>query len=360
MILTTVTTHILYIGIITVAFCFVFLSQHVTTSANSISISNNIYNYAELGMLLISFIILVYPLAARTCGADTEEYYRIYTRDFIGNIDITFNYICKFLHSFIASPKIGLGLISATTLLIAFHSIITLKNTIDVQISFLAYFTTIYFYLYNYMRIMVAVSLILLGYSLLIRNKRIEAIIPLCLAVLFHKSAAVVLLVYMGILCFRKHKILIVSACGLFLVIFIMKPMAFLSLISSERYSSQIDYYAVTRGGIGVGTTLRILPFFVLLFIYRYLKDEFVYEASFYFCIANLMFSFLGYYVSTASRISNMYFVFHTIFFLPWILKRDNNTTRRNIVAVFGVLYLLVSYYMITRNFSMMKIIPYA
>lgn len=355
----TLSTHVFYILIISLASLFVLLSQHVMTNSNSLLIHENTFDIAEIVMLVVSFVVLIFPLVNRTCGADTEEYYRIYTRDYTDVVDFTFNYICKILHFFIPSPKIGLGIISVITLLIVFWAFLRVKDQISISYSFFAYFTTMYFYLYNYMRIMVAVSLIILGYSCIVKDEKYRALLLFGLAIFFHRSACVVLAVYLLIICFGKYKKTALAMSCIAIIVFIMKPYFFLGLISIDHYSSQIDYSTISSTSIGLGTIIRIAPFFVLLFIYRFQKNEKIYDVSLYFCIANLAFSLIGYYVSTASRISNMYFVFHLLFFAPWIIKQDSDVIRRRLIGILFIVYCVISYYLLTFNFGAMMIMPY-
>ena len=181
----------------------------------------------------------------------------------------------------------------------------------EVQYAFLAYFTGIYFYLYNYMRIMTAVAFIFLCYASLLEERKRRSLIFAGIAILFHRSAAVVFLMVLVILFFKEHKKVVICLGLGGMAAIIARPYFFLSLIKIERYNALITATDSAGGFIGIGTTVKILPFFVILYIYRKYKKELAYTAALYLSLANLGFSFLGYYVDSASRLPNMYFVFH-------------------------------------------------
>ena len=106
---------------------------------------------------------------------------------------------------------------------------------------------------------------------------------------------------------FKRHRREIIFAgCGL-LVIFLQRPAFFLNLIQLDRYREQIQS---ANQSIGLGTTIIIIPFFVILYLFRKTEmDEDVYNTALFFTFANLAFSFLGYFAAPASRLSNMYFL---------------------------------------------------
>ena len=137
-------------------------------------------------------------------------------------------------------------------------------------------------------------------------------------------------------------------------------PGTFFALVSVDRYIPFINAINVKDVQIGVGTTLRVLSFlFIYLFQFNKFKHEKTYKLFGTMIMANWALSFLGYYVGVASRISNMYFVFHILYYVPWALRRTQSRGSRMILKIFAVFYCLLLYYFIAQNFRAMRIIPY-
>lgn len=356
--LTILQTHIFYAFLIAFSAICIWLAAINQQKTVIAGINGKPIDVSGLLFFIVSFVVLLIPLVSRSCGADTPQYYKTYVSDDTAGLDFTFYFLCKSMHSIIKDPKIGLGIISAVTLFLAYYSFLTVKNRTEIQYAFLAYYTGMYFYLYNYMRIMVATAFVFVCYACLLKEKKIKALAFAGIAVLFHRSAVVVLLMVLIILAFKKHKRLVTFVGLLGVAAVVLRPYFFLNLITIERYSSYMS--SATGSSVGFGTTVKILPFFLVLYYYRRYKEEFVYTSTLYLLIANLAFSFLGYIVDSASRLSNMYFVFHITCFMPWLFKQEENRgNKATLLKVFFILYCGLNYYMITANFDAMMIMPY-
>lgn len=354
-------THIMYVAIILSSTACIWLSERVQGGEISIIGVRKSHKLSLFRVLftISALLILIIPLVKRTCGADTNVYYYDYLHDRIYNFDTLFSYLLAFLHRYISEPQVGLGVISTLTIIISVFSLLRVKKDLNITLAFFAYATCIYFYSYNYMRNVFALAFVFVGYSLCMLEKRRVAIIPFAIAALFHLSAIIVLAIHIALMNFRKHRTIVIMFGILGLVVFLAMPYRILSIISVERYSSQI-----VLGGsstqIGIGTIIRAIPILYLLYIYhkKYNSDN-RYTWLLVFAIANVIFSFLGYYVGTASRISNIILVFHIIYAVPMFVKEDDNVGRAKNSKLIFVLYCLVMYYFLSHNFEAMMIVPY-
>ncbi|MEH2930362.1 EpsG family protein [Candidatus Ventrimonas sp. KK005] len=310
--------------------------------------------------LMFSFLVVFIPLASRNCGTDTAGYYWSYAHNRqVGN-DLLFYYLSLLLHAIIPSPKIGLGIISGISLLIVYYAFIELKKDVNVSLCFIAYFFSLYFYLYNYVRMMLAVSFVIFGYSMLIKGKRTKAVISFTIAAGIHFASIIVLMVYMGIMIIPKHRRILVTLIGGTTLLFLMNPRFFLSLITYERYREQINLEALKDVRIGMGTTIKILPIFVIQMIYlKRFKKEFQYNIMFVSTFVNYAFSILGYFVGVASRLSNMYFVLHLLFLIPWIDQHISSKAEKRWIRGIFCFYLVFLYFLMSFNFKRMGIVPY-
>ncbi len=371
--MTELGTHLFYIAIIFTATAFILLSErirvrHYIILDNAIPQTSNIYcqknrhKYIPFLLKISAFAIVAIPLITRSelCGADTATYYMRYVYGSKENFDYLFFFALKLLHFVIPDPKMGLGVVSLITLGLAFYSFSLIRDKIDTVYCYFAYFTCLYFYTYNYMRIMLATSFILIGYALIILGKRKKALIPFAIASGIHMSAIVVFAIGIVIMLFYKDIKILSGIICFGTVLFLLMPGTFFALVSVDRYIPFINAINVKDVQIGVGTTLRVLSFlFIYLFQFNKFKHEKTYKLFGTMIMANWALSFLGYYVGVASRISNMYFVFHILYYVPWALRRTQSRGSRMILKIFAVFYCLLLYYFIAQNFRAMRIIPY-
>lgn len=353
-------TYVMYIAIIIFSTASIWLSEHINIGCFSVvgTKKERRFVLSRGFFILVALFILIIPLVQRTCGADTAVYYYDYLHDRIYGFDTLFCYLLLFLHRYIPDPQIGLGVVSSITILLSVLSIVKLRDYINVTLAFFSYVTFIYFYSYNYIRMLFAISFIFIGYSLCVLEKRKVAVIPFAIASLFHMSTGLVLIIHILLMNFRKHR-KIVIAFGIFgLLAFLAMPNAFLSLISVKRYSEQIALNQ--HSTIGIGTMIRILPIFWILWRYRAdYKDDDRYTWILVFAVANAVFSFLGYFVGTASRISNILLVFHIIYATPLFVKEDEQKGRSWNIRWLFVVYCIMMYFIIAKNFDVMVIVPY-
>ena len=309
--------------------------------------------------LILSYMIGVVPLVLRTCGADTPTYYWSYVHERTTGVDFFFYQVLKILHSVIPNPQIGLGIISAISLLLIYVSIEMSSEIVDAGLSYFAFYCCIYFFMYNYLRMMLASSIVILGFGFILREKNIKGLVCFGIASLFHLSAILVLLSYFVVIYLRKRRKLVISMVLIMAAVFVLRPSVFLNLISVDRYNTHIAV-GLRNTTIGFGTFLKAFPIIVVLLYYKKELEEYrEYNILLISAILNFAISLVGYYVPVASRLGNMYFVMHYIFSVPWVfsmIKRQHNIQIINLIFL-G--YYMIQYYFINSNFVTMQIIPY-
>lgn len=354
-------THIMYVAIILSSTICVWLSEHIYGGKLYVDLIWKKYNILLCRnlFLFLTLIILIIPLMCRSCGSDTNVYYYDYSNDIINEYDSLFYYFLAFIHQYISDPQIGLGIISALTVVISIFSLFRLRNNICITLAFVAYVTCVYFYSYNYMRMLFALSFVFLGYSLCVEKKWKIAIVPFAIAPLFHLSTIIALSIHIVLLLFGKHRMALFILVAMVFVSFVQNPYYILSLLDIERYTNNISLL-IESSKLGVGTIIRSMPVLCVFFMYynKY-RDDKRFTWLLIFAIANIMFSFLGYYVGVASRISNCLLVFHILYAIPLFIKEDDNKIRTSILYIIFVVYCFINYYLISGNFETMGIIPY-
>ena len=207
---------------------------------------------------------------------------------------------------------------------------------------------------------MFAASIIILAYTFILKGNKIVSLICMAFAIGFHKSAVVVLLAYLIYFLFQNHKALLTIGSIACITIFLMFPNNLINMIKDERFSNQVNQHQLNSTTIGFGTILRALPMVILIFLlYRKYKDNNEYFGFIFAQIINLGFSLTGYFVPVTSRLANMYFVYHIIFFMPWLYQKEKNKNNKYIYTFLYVLYCFFSFYLLSHNFKTMKIDPY-
>ena len=355
-------THFLYVAIILFSTTLIWIAERTYSKTVTVELYGRRIHIqiARCILYLVVYIVLVVPLVQRTCGIDTEVYYFDYEHDRMYNFDRSFSYLLLFLHTFIPNPKIGLGIVSALTVALSMFSILRLRGRIDVPLAFFAYASCIYFYSYNYMRMLFAVSLVFVGYSFCVEERRTRAIIPFALAALFHLSTILVLAIHILLMLAGKQRLLLALLFIVGLTCFLLTPTTFLGLVSVDRYSSQISANQMANT-IGLGTMIRVLPPVCFLLIYRNrYKTDLRFTWIEIFILANVAFSFLGYYVGAASRISNILLTYHLVFGLPLLLEEDKLVERRRSVRYLFIGYCIILYVLLANSFATMMIVPYS
>lgn len=309
---------------------------------------------------ILALYILGMPLAMRDCGADKYNYYSRYVRDKFDLMDGLFDLLRNFIHKFIADPKLGIGLIGCICLIVAMTTITSSRDEIESSLSWFAFVASLYFYLYNYVRMMCAATLVVVAFTYMIKGKNKPALICLLIASWFHLSAAVVFLVYVTMQYFIKYWRLFIGLIIIGTIVFVYNPVFFLSLVKVDRYLSQVVLENVSESTIGIGTFLRIFPIFLIQIYYlKRFKQDKIYNQLLILSIVNIGISLIGYYVGTASRLANMYFVTHLLFAVPWIIKRLETPREKTYIRIFFVVYTIFYYYLETLNFEKMMIVPY-
>lgn len=356
-------TYRFYFILILVGGILVFISEMNSLNKIKIAITNRKLGIVYPWSILFKFFALCalgLPLAMRDCGADKETYYYRYLHNGFEIMDGLFDLFRNFIHIFISDPKWGIGIIGVICLIIVMIAISSCEEEIEVYLSWFAFIAALYFYYYNYVRMMTATTLVIVAFTCMIKGKNKQAIIFLIIASWIHLSAVIVLLVYITMQYFIRYRrfflgLIIAGICA-----FVYNPMFFLLLVRVDRYSSQIMLDAVNGARIGIGTFLRALPIvLVQIFYLKKFKQYKVYNKLFILSIINIGISMVGYFVGVASRLANMYFTAHVLFAIPWIIKHLNSYRQKIYLRIFFIVYMFFYYFLVTQNFKAMMIVPY-
>ncbi|MCI8373777.1 MAG: EpsG family protein [Lachnospiraceae bacterium] len=359
-------THIFYIAIIVFATLFAEISNRIKNDTSiKIRFKNAVFCIERpkaMVFLAVSFFIVFLPLAVRNCGMDLKMYYIMYTRNGYETYDYLYFFLCKIIYYFTEDPKTGMAVIGFITLFIIYYVGFKLRKQLYYPLFFMGYFMVLYFYTYNYIRMMLAASIVILGYKFILEEKRTKAIFTFLIAIGFHFSAICVLTFYLLIVYFIKYRRLIIGGMLIVLWIFLQNANYFFEQIKFGRYLDMIksiDYEGVS---IGIGTTIKMVPLIIILFLFKhtFTDNKKLYNLFCFFTLYNVVISFVGYYEAIASRMANMYLVFSTLFLVPYIIQHEKRKKTKLFVLKIGyVFFCAFLYYQVLGNFRIMKILPY-
>ncbi len=364
-------TQLLYISIIFGATFFYGFANLIMRKTNQNQIIHDmngiqlkkkvIYSSSFLTLVfkLIAYFILVIPLVYRNCGADTHQYYYVFKHGDKA-LELGFIWFLQIIKKVCSDPKVGIGIVGAVSIFIVFYAFHLIKQHVSTTLCMVSYCTCLYFYLYNYVRMMLASSILILAYAYILQDKKRISIVCMALAVCFHKSAIIVLVAYVAFFVFHKYKKMIIIVSLAFIGAFVAFPKSFIGSISDERFSNQVDQHQLASASIGLGTIIRALPFIalILLLYKKYIHKE-EYFAFLFATLTNLGSSLAGYFVPVTSRLANMFFVYHVLFYIPWLYRNETRNDNKYTFAIFGILYCCFNYFLISQNYEAMGIAEY-
>lgn len=294
-------------------------------------IKNKIFKRVVLFFLIISFLPLYY-LRDYSIGTDTLNYIHIfdavfniespfdYSVDY--NIEIGFVYLVYLISIFTTNYS---TVFTVFTFLIYFNFVYSfLRYNLNYALYIASFFNifSVYFYTYNILRQVVALSFVFIAVRFLIEGKNKQYIFFSILAFLFHYSSIVVFLYYF----LYKYRDTLINRWYIFLPFFIFIPfLAFKYLLSMfDKY----QVYAIADN-ISSGTGILLKLFYILILflaiffrskITKYLK-EYNFFTSIYLVYVSLLifFELLGVLNQGLVRMA-LYFQWSAIFILLIIL----------------------------------------
>lgn len=355
-------TYIFFCLIVLFAFICIWFATIKQKRRKILCLRGKIYiiNVSPQGSLwrILSLAFLASPLVLRNCGTDTSWYFYSYSVNRQIGDEPIFYLLQRLLYKVFPDARIGFGILSVLSLVIVFFAFNILKDEVDIKYCYLAYFFTQYFCLYNYMRMMLAVSFLILGYAYILKENKSKALIVFFIAVGIHFASLAVLVTYIVVCIFQKNRKLIVLAILGCTGLFLSNPKMFFSMIKYDRYEQLIN--SVESYTIGLGTFIRVLPIIIIQHCYlKRFKGVIQYNILFISTYLNLAFSFLGYFSGSASRISNNMMIMHLLFFVPWIIKKIKNKNEKLYLELFYLVYLFGLFFLSSITWRNIGIVPY-
>ncbi len=354
MTLTESQSYVLYAVIVIATYLFVGIDDHYKVKLTKTKYFNRLFSVL---IFIAMFVLITY----RNCGVDTPtyEYSFIHNRS-ESNYDIVFFGLLRLVRYFTDNVIIWQGIMGGITLLGIWASSERLKEIIDRKTYLLFATIYLYFFAFNYSRMLMSVGVLIFAMSFLTTKNYAKYVMFNVVAGLIHYTSFSVLLVFALYVLGKKHRNVLILIGVVGAVIISIRP----DIISFFTISDHYSIYLSNRlsSEIGIGTLVQIFPYFLLLMYAKKDIDNQMATLMYILLIGNVAFGFLGYAIPVASRIARFTFTFPCMFIPSYIIKcrKKSDSGDGIIISSLSVLLSLIVYFgLIQRTFETIGIVPY-
>ncbi|WP_234702574.1 EpsG family protein [Vibrio diabolicus] len=340
------------------------ISHQLSTRRNQTNGTDKFLN--SFPFYLTVFILFLFSAFRYKVGADYENYHRIFIQFKLDTAPFEFETMNMFIIDFV--NYIGL---STRTIFVIYSAIILYgvyqfisKLSISRELSLIVFFLTGMFYLstLNGIRQWAAVAMVLLAVVRFIDRKYTSTLFFIVLASLFHKSAAVTVVIFL--LHFRlgfKSMLLLASSSLIFLqfVVFLISFAGYERYLIEGLYEQRVSVKLLFTYGF----FLIIAPVFLGYFSKgREMERKLVVLLNMNFVsIFILVFGFASGMSAVSVMRMNMYFQMQILILLPVIFA----SIYPAIIRWFGIAFVIVAlsglfFYTVVVNGDVYKLTPYS
>lgn len=304
-------------------------------------------------ILFLFAFIMFFLLGYRdeTVGTDTKNYktyFEIIEGGYLLSVEIGWIFLNKLVIWQGGNFNNLLVLVAAATVFPI--AILLKKHSVNPLLSLFLYYTLyIYFYSFNISRQAIAITVVLLAYVFLIKNKKVWFIVFVIIASLFHTSSLIALpLVFVDRIPDKKSvyyaALAITSGIGLFYTDFLLQY-----LTRVEGYANYFNRYEIGNV-IGNGLYLIVLNAFFLFVLFTIRKRDVSFKIFFcYILLSNLLAR-----IPFNGRVLNFLSIFLILFF-PYFI----NNSKLKEKYIINIIIILYAYVIFFRTFGAGEILPY-
>ena len=209
----------------------------------------------------------------------------------------------------------------------------------------------------NGMRQGIAISFMLLAFVYLFKNKKINSLIAIMIAIAFHKTS-VMLIPYMALyMLFKGKKYMTYS---LFASIMVAIAILFfgdrlLSFAFVNEYSFYLEDLSISS--ISYKIIYLYLPILIVMLLFNNRDEKNIYELR-SLVITGIIFDVIGSSKQYLYRIS-LYYTFFIILLIPILSKYIKNDTIKKMIYIFYILYLIIYFIYEFYTLGKHEIFPY-
>lgn len=296
------------------------------------------------------FLSIISGLRNSIVGTDTFQYYNsfeIINKYNYGWLDynktryeVGYFWLNKSVSIFTDDPQIFILITSFIITIGIFYFIY--KNSSNVIYSVIIY-QTMYYYCssMNLMRQYIAIAIAINSFTFLKNNKIIKACILILIGGIFHTSALFLLPIVIVFSKFDINKKNIYKIIGFIIVFFMLLPLLINIIIKLfPKYEFYLTYESGFNGGkimpfIYIG--MIFIGYFLLSIINRNIEEsKNYYYTSLYVLIGALLLIVANIYFASASRLTDYFLIYFTIF-LPELFRIFDKKTRKLFYILFFI-----------------------
>ena len=354
MTLTSFQTYMLYAVVVSMNYLLSGIDDHYRIRISKKIRINRMFTLIVFASM---FILVTY----RNCGVDTPtyEYSFIHNRS-DSNYDIVFFSLLRTVRSFTDNIVVWQGVVGGISLLGIWAASDRLKDVIDRK-TFILYSTVyLYFFTFNYARMMLSVGLLVFGLSYLVTGDYLKYVVINIIAGLIHYTSFSMLFVFALYYFGRRNRKIAICIGILGASLVRIRPDLVSIFTISDHYSNYVTGTMASAGG--VGTLVQIIPYFLMIYLFKKNTDKEIITLMYILLLGNLAFGFLGYSIPVASRIARFTFAFPCMFVPAYIIKCRQETKDRNypIIKGLSIIWIFLVYFgIIQTTFNTIGIIPY-
>lgn len=355
-----------------VCYVSVFAISLTTSSLYQKKIKNRVVKFLIFLFILLPPTILA---AIRSVGTDYDAYVGIYNQlkdipllEYIkapttySYVEPTFYVISRCAYLLGDSLTFLFGFFSLLTTLFVMEAVKNFRIQSSLCYGLFIYFTTLFSYSFNGVRVSVAISLCFYALSFLYNDKVKKFILVVFFAALFHKTAAICL-------CFillkkYKNKIIEQQTNLYFFTAIVISPIllkgALLICNRIPLFQHYFKVYEINYSGGGIGFLIQIIPILVpiLVFSKAIIRSSNKNILLINIALLQIPFSYIGYYSQYASRI-NRYSLSVYIILVPILFQSLKSKINRRLVFCYYTFYFICSYVIESVILKYQDIYPY-
>lgn len=312
-------------------------------------------NKKTYSILICIILTLIAGLRHYTIGNDTITYLRFFNNALssymTSRYEIGFIYFTLFIRRITDNFTIYLLIIS-----FLFNYIICKlirKDSPNMIVSFLLFFLCRFFFNeMNIMRQYISIAIIILGFKYIYKRKFLQYFICIIVAMLFHKSAFLCIILYFlyNVKITKKISIIICIA-SLFMFSLFYNVVNYITM-KLNMYETYVDlFYGSNKIGNVISFIICLSIIFLSFYINKITKNNSLDKKENYYkwlLILATVTSFLSIKISIFSRIKN-YFDLFVVIFIPIIVEKINGKKKFLIyfiiILLFGIYCILITHY---------------
>lgn len=323
--------------------------------------------------LLFSFICftLIAMLRSKMVGVDTLQYYDNYKVIGLSSggtttrYEVGFYWMCRILYKINHNPQ-TLIMVSSIIINLSVFTFIRKHSSNYLLATLIYFFDNLFFSNMNIMRQALAVSVLLLGYSLLRDKKFFKFSLVIIIASLFHTVALVAFLLVLFRL-IPKRKWIRLSMIIVMVLLFVFANKLFDVVTKLFGYSNYADSDYSNSNYFGAALTFAIplLGLGIPLAYIKLFKVDVKEEQNFHFytviTIAFIGFSALVMRMTIFNRLSGLFNIFALIL-IPYylnLIKKRNVTDYKIVTGVVLLVYIVSFVVIIALRPEWTKCVPY-